>query len=188
MDRRAVFLDRDGVLNIERGHIAASDNISLISGAASAVKRLNDAGLLAIVVTNQSNVARGGLRFDTLAAINASLLSLLRRSGATIDGIYVCPHHPDPGPGGVEDFVRICDCRKPAPGLVLQAALDHEVDLARSWMIGDSTRDIEMARRVGLKSILVRTGHGGFDGEYEATANYIAADLTEAVELILANR
>jgi D-glycero-D-manno-heptose 1,7-bisphosphate phosphatase len=156
--RPAVFLDRDGTINEDVDYLRHPDQMRLIPGAAAAIARLNKRGLAVIVVTNQSAVARGLLTEDGLAAVHAHLTGLLAAEGAHVDGIYYCPHHPE-APDA--DYRRDCDCRKPAAGMLLQAAREHGLDLAASVMIGDSLRDLEAGKSAGCKSlILVRTGHG----------------------------
>lgn len=183
MTRPAVFLDRDGTLIVrEREFLTDPAEVRLIAGAAEAVKRLREAGYLVFVATNQSAVARGLVTERTLAAIHARMCALLEAEGASLDAIYSCPHHPS----GERELYRVeCECRKPKAGMLRQAAEEWSVDLARSWMVGDSTRDIEAGRAVGARTILVRTGEGGKvdpDG-----ANHVAADLTEAAKLIVSD-
>ncbi len=184
----AVFMDRDGVLNVERSYISAPEQLVLIPGAGEAVRRLNASDYRSVVVTNQSVLARGECDEEGLARIHARLDRLLGRRGAFVDRLYYCPHHPDPGlPGGRSDLTLACDCRKPAPGLVLRARDELNLDLARSWMIGDSTSDIALAQRLGMTSILVRTGHAGADGKCRVQPDFILDDLAEAVNFILRN-
>lgn len=184
--QRAVFLDRDGTLNALAGFISRAEDLVLLPGAAGAVRRLNDAEYRVVLVTNQPVLARGETDEAGLARIHARLETELGREGAFLDATYWCPHHPDSGfPGEVPELKRVCDCRKPAPGMVMSAAEALNVDLARSWMIGDSTADIAMAEAAGLSSILVSTGEGGCDGRYSAIPTHRAVDLAAAVDLIL---
>jgi histidinol-phosphate phosphatase family protein len=183
--RPAVFLDRDGTLNEERGFLARAADLELIAGAGAALRRLREAGYLLIVVTNQPVIARGEATEAELADIHRKLEWELGRQGAFIDALYLCPHHPDGGfPGEVAELKIACDCRKPGTGLVDRACRDFSIDRAASWMVGDSTRDVELARRAGLTSVLVRTGNGGRDGRYEVRPDHIAADIAAAAELI----
>jgi histidinol-phosphate phosphatase family protein len=183
--RPAVFLDRDGTLNEKRGFLARAADLALVAGAGPALRRLREAGFLLIVVTNQPVIARGEATEADVADIHRKLEWELGRAGAYVDAIYLCPHHPDAGlPGEVPALKIACDCRKPATGLVDQASRDFGIDRAASWMIGDSTRDIELARRAGLRSVLVRTGDGGHDGRYEVHPDHVAADLAAASELV----
>ena len=187
MDRSmpAVFFDRDGVVNVERGHIASEDEVELYPGVAEALKLLKNAGYLCVVVTNQPVIARGECSMDTLRRIHGKIDMLLGRSGAYFDAWYVCPHHPDRGfPGEIENLKIICNCRKPATGLLEQCCKDLKVDLKSSWLIGDQTRDIQMAKNAGLSSILVTTGFAGGDRKYDAESLYVAHDCLEAARLI----
>jgi histidinol-phosphate phosphatase family protein len=182
----AVFLDRDGCINVDTGHIDSPERLELISHAAEAIRRLNRSGHRAIVVTNQPVIARGDLSFDGLTEIHRKLATELGQSGAFVDGIEVCPHHPDKGFAGERPELKIkCDCRKPATGMIDRAAATFNVDRAKSWMIGDSSSDMLAAKRAGLRSILVETGAGGHDGKYHIAPDYMAADLWEAVSFIL---
>lgn len=154
----AVFLDRDGTLVEEVDYLVSPERLQLIPGAVAALRRLNEAGIPVVLVTNQSMVARGMASEGQLAAIHERLSSLLQDEGAHLDGIYSCPHHPDIGE---PPYRGVCACRKPAPGLLLQAARDLNLDLATSVMIGDSLRDLEAGEAAGCRQlILVRTGHG----------------------------
>ena len=149
--KRAILLDRDGVLNEDRVDFVKSlDELVILPGTGHAVAALNDAGYTVLVVSNQSCVARGILTTDEVAAINDALRQRLARYAATIDGFYICPHDQDDR----------CDCRKPAPGLLLQAAQDWEFDLAETWLVGDAPRDIEAGRAAGCPTALVLTGKG----------------------------
>lgn len=184
--QRAVFLDRDGTLNVQRGHIARAQHLELITGAAEAVHRLNDAEFRVVLVTNQPVLARGDADEEALALIHAKLESDLGEAGAYLDAIYYCPHHPDSGyEGEVPELKIACDCRKPAIGMVNAAASAMNIDLSQSWMVGDSTADVAMARSAGLRSILVGTGEGGRDGKYAAEPTMRASSIGEAIDLIL---
>jgi histidinol-phosphate phosphatase family protein len=183
--RAAVFLDRDGTLNDDRPFIARAADLELISGAGAALRRLREAGFLLIVVTNQPVIARGEASWAELADIHRKLEWELGKAGAFIDALYFCPHHPDAGfPGERPELKIACDCRKPATGLIDAACRDFAIDRVASWMVGDSTRDVEMARRAGLRSVLVRTGNGGEDGRYEVRPDHVVADIAAAAELI----
>lgn len=185
--QRAVFVDRDGTLNQLRGHIARAEDLELIAGAGAAVQQLNEAEFRVVVLTNQPVLARGEADEADLARIHARLESELGHEGAYLDGIYHCPHHPDKGfAGEVVALKRICDCRKPAIGMAQAAARDLNIDLSQSWMIGDSTADIVMAKAAGMRSILVETGEGGRDGKYAAVPDFRAPSIVEAVDLLIA--
>jgi D-glycero-D-manno-heptose 1,7-bisphosphate phosphatase len=153
----AVFLDRDGTINVERDYLHRVEDFAFIPGAPEAIRRLKAAGFLVIVVTNQSGVARGYYPREAVCRLHEYLQGELRKSGAAIDGFYVCPHHPTEGVG---DYRLDCNCRKGAPGLLLQAASDHRIDLRRSFMVGDKLADIEAGVAAGCQPILVRTGYG----------------------------
>ena len=185
--RPAVFLDRDGTLNIEKGGVRRAEELELIPGVAEALIALRHAGFYLVVLTNQSVVARGQASESDVAAVHRRLEWELGKAGAYLDGIYVCPHHPDRGfPGERADLKIACDCRKPATGLVERACRELGIDLSASWMIGDQTRDVEMARRAGLRSILVQTGAAGRDGQFQCPADYVAPDLQRAAAFVLA--
>jgi len=155
--RAAVFLDRDGTINEEVGYLDRMEKLQLIPGAAEAIRLINASGMKTVVVTNQSGVARGIFTESFVAETHARLGEMLRAEGASLDGIYYCPHHPTEGRG---DYLRVCECRKPAPGLLLQAAAELHLDPARSYMVGDTLKDIEAGGRAGAQGILVRTGYG----------------------------
>jgi D,D-heptose 1,7-bisphosphate phosphatase len=185
--RRAVFLDRDGTINVERSYIRRPEQFELIPGVGPALRSLREAGFLLIVLTNQAVIARGEASEADVARIHRHLEWELGKLGAYLDAVYLCPHHPDGGFAGERPELKIvCDCRKPAPGLALQACRDFDIDPAASWMIGDHTRDIEMARRAGLRSILVRTGHAGADGAFDVRPEHVADDLAAAADIIAA--
>lgn len=180
--RPAVFLDRDGVLIEEVGHLHREEDLRLLPGVASAVRVINQAGFLAILITNQPVVARGICSFDDLQTLHNKLETLLGREGARLDAIYFCPHHPDAGyPEEIPELKIACDCRKPATGMIKQACREFNIDLAGSWLIGDTTVDLETARRSGIRSILVGTGYGGKDGRFPVTPDKRCNDLQEAV-------
>jgi D,D-heptose 1,7-bisphosphate phosphatase len=185
----AIFLDRDGTLNIEIGGVRHPQDLELIPGVAEALIALRNSGFYLVVVTNQSIIARGQASEDDVAAVHRRLESELGKAGAHLDGIYVCPHHPDIGlPGERADLKIVCDCRKPAIGLVERACRDLSIDRSASWMIGDQTRDVEMARRAGLRSILLLTGAAGRDGQFACAADHVAPDLKHAAAFILSER
>lgn len=186
VSQRAVFVDRDGTLNHLRGHISRAEDLELVAGAATAIQRLNEAEFRVVVVTNQPVLARGEANVAELARIHARLESELGREGAYLDGIYYCPHHPDKGfAGEVVELKRVCDCRKPAIGMAKAAARDLNIDFSRSWVIGDSTADIAMAKAAGMRSILVATGEGGRDGKYSAEPDFAAPSILEAVNQLI---
>lgn len=158
--QKAFFLDRDGTINRSAGFLTDIADMELLPGAAEAIRKINDSGYLAVIVTNQPQIARGELDFDGLREIHDKLETLLGREGAYVDAIYFCPHHPDSGfPGERPAYKRACSCRKPDTGLLLRAAEDLNIDLASSFMIGDSWRDEEAGRRAGCrKSVRLAEG------------------------------
>lgn len=150
--QKAIFLDRDGTINKYVGFLRNIDDFELIEGVAEAIKLINQSGYLAIVVTNQPVIARGEVTWEELNMIHKKMATLLGKEGAYVDGIYICPHHPDKGFEGERPEYKIdCDCRKPKPGLLLQAAKDFNIDLSESYMIGDSRRDVEAGENAGVK-------------------------------------
>ncbi|MCL5807229.1 MAG: HAD-IIIA family hydrolase [Deltaproteobacteria bacterium] len=165
----AVFLDRDGTINEETGYMDRLEKLKLVPVAAEAIRLINASGMKAVVVTNQSGVARGLFDEAFVDAVHTRLREMLRAEGAFLDGIYFCPHHPTEGR---ERYLMTCDCRKPAPGLLLRAAADLHLDPDRSYMVGDTLKDIEAGARAGARGVLVRTGYGSES----------AADLGSGVE------
>ncbi len=154
--QKAIFLDRDGTINRYVGLLRGIDELELLAGAAEAVRRINQSGYLAILVTNQPVIARGEVTVEQLREIHNKLETLLGREGAYLDAIYYCPHHPDKGYEGESPELKIvCDCRKPKPGMLLRAAEDYNIDLAASWMVGDSERDIRAGIAAGCRTALV---------------------------------
>lgn len=161
--QKAIFLDRDGTINKYVGFLRNIDDFELIEGVSEAIKKINQSGYLAIVVTNQPVIARGEVTWDELNEIHRKMATLLGMHGAYIDGMYICPHHPDKGfEGERPEYKFDCDCRKPKPGLLLQAAKDYNIDLCESYMIGDSERDVEAGKAAGCKeSLLIKTNEDG---------------------------
>ena len=178
--RKAIFLDRDGTLNVEVAKVAAPEDLVLIEGIGAAVRRINDSDFLAILVTNQAVIARGDCDRAMLRRIHAKLRGTLERDDARLDAIYFCPHHPDFGP--------VCDCRKPKAGMLFAAARDFDIELGQSWVIGDSGKDTQLARNAGTRCVLVRTGKAGSDigtGGMDARPEAVFDTLGEAVGFIL---
>ena len=157
--QKAIFLDRDGTINKYVGFLRNIDDFELIEGVSEAIRKINQSGYLAIVVTNQPVIARGEVSWEELHEINKKMETLLGKDGAYIDGVYICPHHPDKGfEGERPEYKFDCDCRKPKPGLLLQATRDFNIDLSQSYMIGDSERDVEAGMAAGCKeSFLIDT-------------------------------
>lgn len=154
--QKAIFLDRDGTINKYVGFLRNIDDFELIDGVSEAIKRINQSGYLAIVVTNQPVIARGEVTWDELHEIHKKMETLLGKDGAYIDGIYICPHHPDKGFEGERPEYKIdCDCRKPKPGMLLQASKDFNIDLSQSYMIGDSDNDVKAGNVAGCKGTIL---------------------------------
>jgi histidinol-phosphate phosphatase family protein len=174
--RRAAFLDRDGTIIEERGDLGDPDGVELLPGAAEAIRRLKEAGLAVVLVTNQSGIARGKFTRDDFEAVQRRMFELLEGSGAGLDDVYFCPHHPDVG--------GPCDCRKPGSGMYRRAADKLSIDLSRSFYVGDRWRDVAVTEELGGTPFLLATGAGGQgapDG-YERVR-----DLAAAVDRIVAS-
>lgn len=186
--RRAVFLDRDGTINVEKDYLYRVEDFEFIPGTPEAIRLLKAAGFLVIVVTNQAGVARGYYDEQAVAVLHAHIQTLLAACGATVDGFYLCPHHPTEGLG---PYRVQCDCRKGAPGMLLQAAREHGIALADSFMVGDKVADIEAGVAAGCRPILVKTGYGA-KVEPQVAAQFpgtrVCRDLAAAAERILAEQ
>lgn len=187
MSNIAVFLDRDGTLSEEVGYVNHISRFKLYPWTAAAIKRINEAGLKAILITNQAGVARGYFTEDLLLQVHEKLRADLAAEGARLDAIYYCPHHPREG---APPYRADCDCRKPKPGLLEQAAREHDIDLSRSFMVGDKYTDMLLARRAGVRGVMVLTGYGRGEYEYqsgswESRPDHIAEDLIAAAEWIV---
>jgi rfaE bifunctional protein kinase chain/domain len=181
--RPAVFLDKDGTLIFDTPYNVDPNLMRLTPGALEALRALHQAGFLLIVVSNQSGVARGYFPEAALGPVEVRMQALLAEAGVSLADVLWCPHHPD---GTVCQYAVRCDCRKPAPGLLLRAAREHGIDLKRSWMIGDILHDIEAGRRAGCRTILLDVGNETeWDLSPERTPDTVAADLREAAEVIL---
>jgi D-glycero-D-manno-heptose 1,7-bisphosphate phosphatase len=154
----AVFIDRDGTIIDEMGYVVPGSDVRVYPFSAAAIARLSEAGFPVVVITNQGGIALGMYDHAFVEQTHQRLADTLARSGAPITAWYFCPHHPE---GTVAEFTCACECRKPNTGLLDAAARDLDLDLSRSWVIGDQWRDIELARRAGARGILVRTGYGG---------------------------
>ena len=184
--QRAIFLDRDGTMNVSKGFISKADDLELIPGTIDAVKAINKSGALAIVITNQPVIARGECSFEELHNIHNKLKTLLGEKGAFVDDIFYCPHHPDKGfEGEVSELKFDCECRKPKTGMIDEAVKKYNIDLSKSYMVGDSTMDLETARNAGIKSVLVNTGFAGNDGKYDRSCDIEADNLFDAAEKII---
>jgi D-glycero-D-manno-heptose 1,7-bisphosphate phosphatase len=187
--RPVVFLDRDGTLNVELGYIREINQLSLLPGAVEAVELLNSKGVAAVVVTNQSGVARGLYPEAHVQKVNRHLEDLLAAGGARLDAVYYCPHHRE---GTVAEYAVVCDCRKPAVGL-LQRAFKEMIglDRSRAYMIGDQSTDIDLARNAGIKAVMVATGLGQavLRGEFQwkVEPDFVAETVLDAVRWILSD-
>lgn len=180
---RAVFLDKDGTLVVDVPYNVALDRIQLAPGVAEGLLALSEAGYRLIVVSNQSGIARGYFDEAALEAANERLRMVLANAGVDIDSFHLCPHHPD---GSVPEFTGVCDCRKPEPGLLIRAARERGIDLARSWMVGDILDDVEAGKSAGCRTILVDNGN---ETEWRRGPNrdpdHVVRDLAEAARVIL---
>lgn len=185
--RPGVFLDRDGTVNEEVGYLYEVEKLSLISGAAQAIKRLNVFGWPVICISNQSGVARGYFTIDAVYEVNQKLEELLAAEGAYLDRIYFCPHHPTKGQ---YPYRMDCECRKPGSGMLDKAADELDIDLERSFLIGDRLSDIQTAKNASLRAILVLTGYGrkeleNLKNKTDIQPDYICEDIVFAVDWIL---
>ena len=182
--QKAIFLDRDGTINKYVGFLRRPEEFELIDGVAEAVKKINQSGYLAIVVTNQPVIARGEVTFEGLETIHNKMETLLGKEGAYLDGIYFCPHHPHKGyEGEVKELKIECDCRKPKPGMLLKAAEDFNIDLSESYMVGDGENDIRAGKSSGCKTVLV-IGEGTDYKEESLNQDITCDSLFEFVENI----
>jgi len=177
-----VFLDRDGTLNVDTGYVKSPDDFTVLPGVGAALARLKQAGARLVVVTNQSGLGRGYFTSKDLEAIHGKLRAILAEDGVTLDGLYFCPHHPDDR----------CNCRKPARGMIDRALAELQVDLSRAYVVGDSVRDVELAKLVGAQSLLVMTGPSGAEALADLTArdlppDYVAEAMSQAVDWIVAH-
>jgi D-glycero-D-manno-heptose 1,7-bisphosphate phosphatase len=185
--RPAVFLDRDGTMIRDVGYLDRLEAVEWLPSTADAVRRLNHAGFLVCVTTNQSGIGRGLFTHELVAKVHAHMSATLEAAGARIDGWFYCPHHPD---AALEGYRMTCDCRKPAPGMIWQARARFPIDLSRSYVIGDKQLDMDLATRSGTRGILVRTGSGRdlarTHGDQVPGAAHVADNLPDAVTWLLA--
>lgn len=174
--KRAVYLDRDGTINEDADYLSDPDGLVMIDGAAASIKRLNDAGVPVIVISNQSGVGRGYFSEEAVEAVNERLESLLGAEGARLDGVYYCAHSPE------ED----CGCRKPRTGLAERAAKEHGIDNSSSYVVGDKASDMGLAANIGARGVLVLTGKGAEERKkLSVCPDFVADDITGAVEWIM---
>lgn len=186
--KRAILLDRDGTLIVERNYLSDPAAVELERNVVPALRKLHEAGYLLIVVTNQSGIGRGYYSEADFRAVQAEVARQLAEQGIPIAGDYHCPHHPT---GGKGEYLRACECRKPAPGMVKAALADFDLDPDRSFMVGDTLNDVAAGQAAGLRGVLVRTGYGAeLEGKAGSVApDHVADDLLGAVEdFILADR
>ena len=187
MKRPAVFIDRDGTINEQMGYVNHISRFVLLPGSAEGIRLLNRHQYLAIIVSNQSGVARGYFPMELIERIHGHMQDLLAKKGANIDGIFFCPHYPR---GVVPEYSMECDCRKPRTGLVQKACEEFDIDMKNSYVIGDRFSDIELAERSNLQGIMVKIGYGLGDIEYVLPRKpfkplHIAQDLLHAVRWII---
>lgn len=182
----AVFLDRDGTINEEVGYLSRIEQLKLFPATFEAIRMINEHGMKAVVITNQSGVARGLFNEDFIDTVHKLINKMLKEKGVFIDRFYYCPHHPTEGVG---KYRISCDCRKPAPGMLIKASEELDIDLSSSYVVGDTERDLETAQNAGVTGILVRTGYGK-DVAIARTFNaaYIARDILDAVRWIMRNQ
>jgi D-glycero-D-manno-heptose 1,7-bisphosphate phosphatase len=189
MKKPAVFIDRDGTINEQMGYINHPSRFIILPGVAEAFRILNQEGYHAIILSNQSGVARGYFPIDLVYNIHSIMEESIAGQGGRIDGVFFCPHYPK---GSDPKYAMDCDCRKPGTGLINQACEKFEIDLSRSYMVGDHYTDMELADRSNIKGILVKTGYGTGVIEYNLPSmknkpSYIADDLLDAVKWIVKN-
>jgi D-glycero-D-manno-heptose 1,7-bisphosphate phosphatase len=176
--KRAVFIDRDGTINVEKEYLYRTDDFAFIPGAPQAIRLLNEAGFLVVVVSNQSGVARGYYTEEDVQLLHRHIASQLEQSGARVDAWLYCPHHP----AGRGSYALPCRCRKPLPGMLLEAAGRFDIDLASSIMIGDKLVDVEAGVAAGCRSILVRSGYGSEEEQRCRSTIEVFDDLLSAAE------
>ena len=180
--KKAAFLDRDGVINEDVGHLNNTESFRLLPGAAAAIKKLNESGYCVIVITNQGAIAKGFLTIEILEGIHAKMRAQLAEKGAYIDRVYYCPHHPE---GIVAEYSIACDCRKPATNMFKEAIADFNIDVTNSFLVGDKSSDILAGSRIGLRTVLLPGVRAASDIQYEVQPDFIADDLMGAIAYFL---
>lgn len=180
MANKAVFLDRDGVLIEQVLYLSKKEEVKIIPRVPEALQKLKMAGYKLILITNQPVIAMGLATPSLVNAINQHIISLI---GVPLDACYVCPHHPVKG--NIAEYIRECACRKPQPGMIIEAAKQHAINLKASYMIGDTRSDIKAGKAAGCKTVLVKTGHAGTDVEHQVEPDFEVVDLYEASQIIL---
>ncbi|NTV48490.1 MAG: D-glycero-beta-D-manno-heptose 1,7-bisphosphate 7-phosphatase [Geobacteraceae bacterium] len=179
--RRAVFLDRDGTINVEKDYLYLIKDFEFIPGAPEAIQLLNQAGIMVVVVTNQSGVARGYYTEDDVINLHRHIACKLEQYSAHVDAWLYCPHHPS----GRGSYALPCNCRKPLPGMLQEAAMRHNIDMDNSTIIGDKIADIEAGKAAGCHTILVRTGYGAEDEKSVGPQTVVCDDILSAVKYLL---
>jgi D-glycero-D-manno-heptose 1,7-bisphosphate phosphatase len=177
--RPCVFIDRDGTLNVEKNYLHRHQDWEWIPGSVETLRQLHNAGFLCIVVTNQAGVARGYYEEEAIQRLHSRLDEDLRAANSRIDAYYYCPHHPQHG------TLRDCDCRKPAPGMMLRAQREWNIDLAQSWMVGDKLSDVQAGLAIGVRCVLVLTGYGSEEQAHCPSGVFQAENFAQAGALIL---
>jgi len=181
--RKAVFLDRDGTIIVHEPYLSSPDQLKLLPNAAEGIRLFREQGYLTIIVTNQSGIARGFFDEERLVLIHKKLMRMLEEAGITIDDIYYCPHHTE---GVIEQYALDCDCRKPKPKMLLDAARQHRIDLTQSIMIGDSDVDVLAGKNAGCTSVLIRNNLTDSTNTTSITKmDYVVKDLLEAARLFI---
>ena len=187
--QKAVFLDRDGTINVHKGFLRSVDEFELIQGVAEGIKMLNQSPYLVIVATNQPVIARGECTFEELDNIHKKMETDLGKEGAFLNDVFFCPHHPHKGYKGEISELKIdCDCRKPKIGMLQMAAVKYNIDLTQSWYVGDTTMDIQTGINAGMRTVLVKTGEAGQDGKYDAIPTAVKENLLETADYILKSK
>ncbi len=187
--QKAIFLDRDGVIDKQIPNIHKPEDIIMLPGAVEAIRKINQSGYLTIIVTNQPDIAKGFCTFKDQEDIHQKISNILKEGEAHMDHIYICPHHPEKGfEGEITELKIDCDCRKPKPGLLTKAIQEHNIDKEQSWMIGDSKTDVVAGQRAGLKTIFLTEGGGSGSREEkdckDAEPDYTKKNLKEAIDFI----
>ncbi len=180
--KKVAFLDRDGVISEDVGHLHKIEDLHLLPGAVGAIKKLNNEGYLVIVVTNQAGIAKGLYTISDMEKLHAEMYARLDSEGAHIDKTYYCPHHPE---GVIAEYAITCECRKPGTGMIESAVREFDVDPAASFLVGDKLSDILAGKRMGLKTVFVDGYKGKPEVQYEVTPDFFADDLAQAITYFL---
>lgn len=184
--QKCIFVDRDGTVNVYKGFLSSPTQFELEETAGQAIKKINESGYLCILITNQPVIARGECTLKELERIHAKMETLLGEQGCYLDAVYYCPHHPDIGFSGENRAYKIkCNCRKPEIGMIERAASDYNISFDDSWMIGDSTTDIQTGIHAGIRTILLKTGEAGQDRKYDVVPTYKCGNMLDAVNIVL---